>query len=291
MGFWKNFFGGETNAEEEKKNADEKNFDLLKYDGVKALRIGQFDYAVKCFEKALQIKEDPEIHDYLSRAYLQQGRTTDALTELKTVIRLEPDNANLFLQAASIAYISEDYTEMTAMCQKADALLPDNAIVQLLFAKAELGQANLVQGIARLTKAIALDENFGEARLLRAQTLLKMGELNGASEDVDWLEEKAEPNEDVLLTHARLEYAKSNYNEAIALYSKVIDVNPFNIDAFKERGKIRLNNGDKKGAEEDMKMVLELSPQDMADVNGEYSAEGIEQKTRQAYSNLNPFGI
>ncbi len=291
MGFWKNFFGGETNAEEEKKNADEKNFDLLKYDGVKALRIGQFDYAVKCFEKALQIKDDPEIHDYLSRAYLQQGRTTDALTELKTVIRLEPDNANLFLQAASIAYISEDYTEMTAMCQKADALLPDNAIVQLLFAKAELGQANLVQGIARLTKAIALDENFGEARLLRAQTLLKMGELNGASEDVDWLEEKAEPNEDVLLTHARLEYAKSNYNEAIALYSKVIDVNPFNIDAFKERGKIRLNNGDKKGAEEDMKMVLELSPQDMADVNGEYSAEGIEQKTRQAYSNLNPFGI
>ena len=52
-----------------------------------------------------------------------------------------------------------------------------------------------------------------------------------------------------------------------------------------------MEQGDKKGAEEDMKMVLELNPEEMADVSGEYSAEGIEHKTRQAYSNLNPFGI
>ena len=43
MGFWKTFFGGEANPDEEKKSADERNFDLLKYDGVKAMRMGQFD--------------------------------------------------------------------------------------------------------------------------------------------------------------------------------------------------------------------------------------------------------
>ena len=291
MGFWKTFFGGEANPEEEKKNADERNFDLLKYDGVKAMRIGQFDYAVKCFAKALELQDDPEVHDYMSRAYIQLGKFEEALGQLKTVIRTEPDNVNLMMQAASVAYIKEDYEEMIALCEQALQVDANSALVHLIYAKAELGQANLVQGIARLTKAIALEEKLVEPHLLRGQTLLRMGDVKGASEDVSWLLAHTEADEDVLLLHARTEVSQGNGEEAQQIYGKVIDVNPFNIDAFRERGKLRLELGDKEGAEADMKMVLELNPNMMADVNGDYSAEGIEHKTRQAYSNLNPFGI
>ena len=291
MGFWNSLFGGETNPEEEKRAADERNFDLLKYDGVKAMRIGQYEYAVKCFEKALETKEDAEVRDYLSRAFIRMGRLDDALAELKKLTMQEPDNIHLKMQAASVAFMKEDYAEMTALCEQALAVDADNAMVHLFYAKAELGQNNVIQGIARLTKAIALEENLADARLLRGQTLLKMGDFNAASEDVAWLTEHTEESEDVLLLHARIEAAKGNADEAIRIYSQVIDVNPFQVDAFRERGKLRLEQGDKQGAEEDMKMVLELNPEEMADVNGEYSAEGIEQKTRQAYSNLNPFGI
>lgn len=291
MGFWNSLFGGETNPEEEKRAADERNFDLLKYDGVKAMRIGQYEYAVKCFEKALETKEDAEVRDYLSRAFIRMGRLDDALAELKKLTMQEPDNIHLKMQAAGVAFMKEDYAEMTALCEQALAVDADNAMVHLFYAKAELGQNNVIQGIARLTKAIALEENLADARLLRGQTLLKMGDFNAASEDVAWLTEHTEESEDVLLLHARIEAAKGNADEAVRIYSQVIDVNPFQVDAFRERGKLRLEQGDKQGAEEDMKMVLELNPEEMADVNGEYSAEGIEQKTRQAYSNLNPFGI
>lgn len=291
MGFWNSLFGGETSPEEEKRAADERNFDLLKYDGVKAMRIGQYEYAVKCFEKALETKEDAEVRDYLSRAFIRMGRLDDALAELKKLTMQEPDNIHLKMQAAGVAFMKEDYAEMTALCEQALAVDADNAMVHLFYAKAELGQNNVIQGIARLTKAIALEENLADARLLRGQTLLKMGDFNAASEDVAWLTEHSEESEDVLLLHARIEAAKGNADEAIRIYSQVIDVNPFQVDAFRERGKLRLEQGDKQGAEEDMKMVLELNPEEMADVNGEYSAEGIEQKTRQAYSNLNPFGI
>lgn len=291
MGFWNSLFGGVTDPEEEKKAADERNFDLLKYDGVKAMRIGQYEYAMKCFEKALQTKEDPEVRDYLSRAFLHMGRLDDALAEMKTLAIHEPDNIHLKMQAASVAYMKEDYEEMTALCEQALAVDADNAMVHLFYAKAELGQDHLIQGIARLTKAIALDDKLVEAHLLRGQTLMKMGDLNGATEDVTWLTEHTEESEDVLMLHARLEAAKGNADAAISIYGQVIDVNPFHVDAFRERGKLRLEQGDKQGAEEDMKMVLELNPEEMADVSGEYSAEGIEQKTRQAYSNLNPFGI
>ena len=291
MGFWKTFFGGEANPEEEKKNAEERNFDLLKYDGVKAMRIGQFDYAVKCFQKALETKDDPEVHDYLSRAYLQLGRTDEALRELQLLLRQEPDNVNLMLQAASVAYLGESYSELAEMCERVLAVDADNALAHLIYAKGELAQDNLVQGIARLTKTIALDERLVEPHLLRGQTLLRMGDVNGAEEDVAWLNAHAEPTEDVLLLGARLQHAMGHDDEAVAIYAEVIDLNPFQVDAYRERGQIRFEQGDKQGAEEDMQKVLELNPQEMADVNGEYSAEGIEQKTRQAYSNLNPFGL
>ncbi|MBO4811224.1 MAG: tetratricopeptide repeat protein [Prevotella sp.] len=291
MGFWKTFFGGEANPEEEKKNAEQRNFDLLKYDGVKAMRIGQFDYAVKCFQKALETKDDPEVHDYLSRAYLQLGRTDEALRELQLLLRQEPDNVNLMLQAASVAYLGESYSELAEMCERALAVDADNALAHLIYAKGELAQDNLVQGIARLTKTIAIDERLVEPHLLRGQTLLRMGDVNGAGEDVAWLNAHAEPTEEVLLLGARLQHALGHDDEAVAIYAEVIDLNPFQIDAYRERGQIRFEQGDKQGAEEDMQKVLELNPQEMADVNGEYSAEGIEQKTRQAYSNLNPFGL
>lgn len=291
MGFWNSLFGGESNPEEEKRVADERNFDLLKYDGVKAMRIGQYEYAMKCFEKALETKDDAEVHDYLSRAYTRLGRYDDALAELKMLAMKEPDNIHLKMQAAGVAFIKEDYGEMAALCEQALAVDADNAMVHLFYAKAELGQDNLIPAIARLTKAIALDENLADARLLRGQTLLKMGDYNAVTEDVAWLMEHTEDNEDVLLLNARIEAAKGNADEAIRIYGHVIDLNPFHLDAYRERGKLRLEQGDKQGAAEDMEKVMELNPEEMADVSGEYSAEGIEQKTRQAYSNLNPFGI
>lgn len=291
MGFWKSFFGGETDAEEERKTAEEKNFDLLKYDGVKAMRMGQLEYAVKCFEKALQTKDDAETHDYLSRAYMRLDRMDEAMAELRKLMEREPDNVGLMLQAASVAYMAADYDAMAPMLQRAEELQPDNALVQLLYAKAALGQGDDVQAVARLTKAIALDEKAGDARLLRAQTLLAMGDMKGAEDDVEWLTENAEPNEDVLLAKARIRAAQGRIDEAIAVYGEVTELNPFCTEAFRERGALRMKKGDKDGAAEDMKTVMQLNPQETADVNGEYSAEGIEQKTRQAYSNMNPFGI
>ncbi|MCR4957416.1 MAG: tetratricopeptide repeat protein [Prevotella sp.] len=291
MGFWNSLFGGETNPEEEKRVADERNFDLLKYDGVKAMRIGKFDYAVKCFEKALETKDDPEVHDYLSRAFIRLGRLDDALAELKMLAMQEPDNIGLKMQAASIAFMKEDYDEMKALCEQALAVDANNAMAHLFYAKAELGQEHLIEGVARLTKVITLEERLVEPRQLRGQTLLKMGDLKGALEDAQWLLRYTRDNEDAMLLIARILAKAGQADKAIIAYGKVIEMNPFSVDAFRERGKLRLDSGDKQGAEEDMKMVLELNPEEVADVSGEYSAEGIEHKTRQAYSNLNPFGI
>ena len=292
MGFWKSFFGGEEqNPEEVKKDAEAKQFDLMKYDGVKAMRIGQFEYAEKCFREALKVHDDLEIHDYLSQTLMHLNRLQESLEELLLISKEQPDNPSVMMQAAHVAYMLEDYAQMHSLAEQAQALDPENATAYYQMAQADLGQGDLVNGIAQLTKAIVLNENHGDARLLRAKTLLMMGDLDGAEQDVNWLMEHTEAEEDVLLTAARIAHAKGNDDDALNIYNKVVDVNPFQIDAYRERGQIKFDRGDKGGAQEDMQKVLELNPNETADVNGDYSAEGVEQQVKRAYSNMNPFGI
>ena len=47
MNIFKALFGGSEETPEEKQKAEEsRRFDMFKYDGVKAAKIGQVDYAV-----------------------------------------------------------------------------------------------------------------------------------------------------------------------------------------------------------------------------------------------------
>ncbi len=292
MGFFSTLFGGrQLSPEEEKQEQEAKKFDLLKYDGVKAMKMGQADYAVRCFTEALKVHDDLEVHDYLSQVLLRQGNLDAAMNELRTLGDAEPENAQIQIRMAQVAYMQEDYATMETVCQQATTLEPENAEPYFLHAEALKGQQNPVGAIAMLTKAISLKEDYAEAYLLRGQTLLVMGDAASAETDADWLLEHVGDHEDVLLLKARVEAAKGLAQEAIRVYDKVIEVNPFLIDAFRERGRLRLDLGDKAGAEQDMQTVLELDPQQMADVSGEYSAEGIEQRVKQAYSAVNPLGL
>lgn len=292
MGFWKALLGGKDQTpEEEQQEREQRNFDLLKYDGVKAMKIGQPDYAVKCHREALKIKEDPEVRDYLSQALIQKGELAEAAEQLKLLAEAEPNNEAIVLRTAQVAYMMEDYAQMATACERAMQINPSSAIAHYLKAQACLGQQNVVEAIAMLTKTISLQEENADAYLLRAQTLLAMGDVKGAADDAAWLLENAGDHEEVLLLNARVAARRQQTDEALAFYDQVTEVNPFSIEAYQERGQLRFNLGDKAGAEQDMQKVLELNPNALADVNGEYSAEGIEQRVRQAYSVANPLGL
>lgn len=69
----KKLFGGQKTTEEVRE-MKEKDFDKVKYDGVRALRMHQFDLAAKFLEQALQLNaEDLECRDYLSQAYISMA--------------------------------------------------------------------------------------------------------------------------------------------------------------------------------------------------------------------------
>lgn len=292
MGFFKSLFGNNSQTSEEKrKDEDSKNFETLKYDGVRALKQGQVDYAVKCFTHALTIQEDLECRDYLSQAYMHTDELSQALEQLQILGEAQPQNVAIFMRMAEVAFMMEDYDAMATACEKGMEADKDNPMVLFNYARACNGLGNAISAIALLTKAITIKDDFGAARLLRGELLMNMGDVKGASEDAEWLDKTVEGNEDVLLLVARIAERSGDHDKAIADYGHVLDANPFSVVAFKERGAIRMAQGDTKGAEEDMRSVLELDPKMAEGVSGDYTAEGVEHKVRTAYKSVDPFGV
>lgn len=292
MNFLKLLFGGkEENPEEKKKEEEKKNFDVLKYDGVAAMRTGNSDYAVRCFQHALKIQDDLEIRDYLSQVLISVNELLPAFEQLQKLAEAQPDNQQIFIRMAKVAYMMEDYSAMADACEKALLIDNTNPEVMFLYARASLGQDDDTNAVAMLTKAIMLDENYGDAYLLRAETLLSTGDIEGADEDCMFLLEKTEDSEEVMILKARIESKKGNREESLKYYDKVIDINPFSISAFRERGIIKAETGDNEGAAEDERQAVELESKDDEASDKDGDSANIEENMNRKYRENNPYGF
>lgn len=288
MNLFKALFGSKEEKPEEKQKAEEtKNFDVLKYDGVRALHSNQTEYAIRCFTHALQMQDDLEINDYLSQAYIRMGELPQAYEQLQKMAEAQPDNQQIFIRMAHVAYMMEDYQAMTGACEKALLADDSNAEVMYLYARACAGQDDTANAVAMLTKAISLNAGYGDAYLLRGELLLKDGDMREADEDAAWLLEHAPENEDVLMLKARIEKAKDNIAGAMTYYNKVTEVNPFHIDAYSERGELKIATGDESGGNDDIRQANELQ----ARQSGGDTDENIEDKVKQNYKNIDPYGV
>lgn len=175
MGFFKSFFSGKSDspANEKQKN-EQKNFEIFKYDGMRAQRMGRTDYAIKCFTEALAIQEDFETMGYLAQVYTQTSELDEAHKLLERMTEIEPEHISTYLSLANVCYMQEDYPAMAGAAKKAIEIEEGNAMAHYLLGKADNGQGDGIMCIAHLTKAIVLKDDFIEARLLRAEALVQM---------------------------------------------------------------------------------------------------------------------
>lgn len=283
MNFFKKLFGSQNTSEEVK---GEKNFDVLKYDGVRALRMQQFDYAAKCFVLALELNaDDLECRDYLSQAYISLGDMQNAYTQLMAISAAQPNNVAVLLRMADVLYMTEDYAAMAEVCEKALQLDSENIMTYYIYAKAYKGLNDLDAAVALLSKAIDRREDFDVARLLRGNVLLENNQTAEAALDADNLYQRIEENEDVLLLKARVEKALGNLKEAEKVYTKAIDFNPFLIEAYKERSEVRSALGDTAGAKEDQTRVDEMEQ------NIPQPTEGIEENIKKKMQQMDPYKV
>ena len=148
------------------------------YDGIRARNIHQLPYAIKCFENAIRLKEEPETMMLLANAYLQTDATDNARTILDRLVEIQPERSENQLALARVCYLQADYKSMDTACQNAIKLDENNATAYYMAAQAFRGLQNPIQAIVMLTKATVLNENYLEAYLLRAEVLWDMRQAN-----------------------------------------------------------------------------------------------------------------
>ena len=299
MGIFSSLFGGS------KKTEEEKNFDILKYDGIRAMRIGKLTYALKCFEEATAIQEDLETMQHQANTYVRVNRMDDARQLMNRMTEIASDQPLVFQSLASLCYMQEDYKGMDEACRKALALNDQDPATYFLSAKAAVGLSNGIQAIAMLTKAIMLNEEFVEAYQMRAEILWTMRQAKDANEDIEKLLSMNPEDENALLLKGEIlavsgeeekalelidqvlalnpfsekayilkgSYflAKQAFDKALGVYDEALEINPNFAQAYHERGRVKLAKGDKQGSMEDMKRAIELSPENGANINGEYN--------------------
>lgn len=310
--FFKSIFSNKGNTPGEAENRSrEKDFDVLKYDGMRAQRMhGKLPYAIKCFTEALNIREDAETRTHLAAAYLSAGKTADALEQIDRLVELQPDNAETRLMRIQILFLLDRDSEVVADCRHILSLDSANYQAYYQMAKAKRATGDLFGAIADLTKGIAIKDDFAGAYQLRAEILLSMQQGADALGDIEKVislnpeEETAyllrgkiyelvgEPekaaadfkcavelnpfNAEAYILQSRLFLAEGKTSDAIEVLDEAIETLPDNAGLYAERGRIRNLAGDKDGAFEDAKKSIELNPQgEMAQqCNGEHSNIG-----------------
>lgn len=324
MGLFKTLFSGQMESSAEKEEKKQKqDFDVLKYDGIRALQAGQTEFAIRCLEKALTLKDDEETTEKLAQAFLQNRETEKAYGILQTLSSQTENPLPVFLIMAKINEQTFNYTRMESLCASALAIYPESGELLYWAGKAQYALGNNLQAIVFLTKAIVHDEQLQSAYLLRASVLLDMGSLKEAEIDADYLLTAFDPTEETLLLKAKICLQTGSIETAILYYNKVISHNPFNeeayiglsnaytinhqtdraletinefielmpesAEAYKERGRIKLQLNDKAGAMDDLKKSLECSPEAMNQLNGRFN--NLEQEMNVQYKNRNPYGF
>lgn len=304
MGLLSALFGGGKPEGNQREEQERKNFDILKYDGIRARNMNQLAYAAKCLEQASALRDDAETLRFLADVYVKMNRIADARVVLDKLKALDAGNVRVLLTLARVCHMQEDYGGMHAACLLAIGQDAENAEAYYLAAKAEHGLHNDLQAIVMSTKALALDESFLPAYQFRAEVLWGMQQAKEALEDIDKILASDPEEEDALLLEGTIEAALGNATGACACLDKVTEVNPFNEKAYllkggmlceegafgkalevytealelmpgnaalyQGRGRARLLAGDKDGSVEDMKKAIELDPESGRRFNGEF---------------------
>lgn len=295
--FFSSLFSSSKNANEveEKEKNDKKNFDILKYDGIRAQKMGQIKYAVKCFEEALNIESDFETKSHLVGAYTALGDLEDALSLASAMVEEEPTHVDTRLIKVNLLLMSDKDSEAVQECQAIIDQEPDNWMAWYKMARAKKTMKDLLGALTAVSKALALEEKTGEIFRLRAEVLQEMNQPADALDDINkaielmpedetgyWLRGKINQQQKDF-DKARADFSKSvelnpfyekgiiaegsllidenKPQEAITFLSEVIEENPDLSEAYAERGRAKRMTGDDTGALDDLKKSIELNPE------------------------------
>ena len=177
---------------------------------------------------------DTEIEGRLAKAsaYLQQGKTTEAIEELETVVAIAPENAEALYLISRVKNVTGDLEGAESYLMQAMSALPSNDFVTpLQYAIVASLRDNLTQqgktSEALIYSGVLSDLLPGaeetEQRLNAALDSLQSGQFDAARAELEEVRELSPNSEQAGTMLAVLEFLEGNHEAAVSEFEKYID--------------------------------------------------------------------
>lgn len=287
MGFFRNLFGtakqsttetsksgqrsdentsieGSILSEKEKSRQEkqsERQADTLKFDAIRAMRVGELRFALSALEKSLELSTQFETRYYYSEALLMAGNKDEALRQMGLLLDEEPNHLPTLLSRGRLLLEMDHYAESLSDVDKALAieatLEPDKE--DLSHYQLSMIKARALRSLERYEEAISLLNSLFDLYLERGQILLLKAEIeisaNLPTEADKSLQQAVEllPEEErVPLLMAQLAQSSYNHEAAIRYYEQALNLNPFCIEALVAKARLRSELGNTDAAIRDL---------------------------------------
>lgn len=242
MGIFKSLFGhGAEQPEEAKDKSKQRKFDILKYDGLKALKMGKTGYAIRCFNEALILQEEFETLNYLALSYLQGNDTTKAIDTYSRMTQIDAEHPDTFLNRAQLYFQEHQPEAAIADCEYVLTKNPSDYRAYFLMGQVRKTLQQLQEAIEDLDKAAAIKSDFAALFLLRSSIWTELKAYKNALSDINTALSISPDEESAYMQRAVIYEATGNTEAALQDYATVIELNPFHEQAYLESGRILLD--------------------------------------------------
>ena len=244
--------------------ADTLKANTLKFDALRALKIGEVDFAIRALHTSLEEIDDPECRLYLAQALQRKPDLAGSMAELTTILEAYPDYPMALYEATKVSNGLDQHSETIAYAERALATELETAQQAELYrmkAQAQLALGESEQALATIDQALQLTDEVPLYWLIKVKVLIALERWEEALAVALETAEKFPEEERAYLYEGLITYHEGDKERAERAFRQVVETDPFNVEGYMHLTHLVEELRGKEAAADEMEQALEMIPQ------------------------------
>ena len=244
--------------------ADTLKANTLKFDALRALKIGEVDFAIRALRTSLEEIDDPECRLYLAQALQRKPDLAGSMAELTTILEAYPDYPMALYEATKVANGLDQHSETIAYAERALATeleTVEQAELYRMKAQAQLALSESEQALATIDQALQLTDEVPLYWLIKVKALIALERWEEALAVALETAEKFPEEERAYLYEGLISYHEGDKERAERAFRQVVETDPFNVEGYMHLTHLVEELRGKEAAADEMEQALDMIPQ------------------------------
>ena len=244
--------------------ADTLKANTLKFDALRALKIGEVDFAIRALHTSLEEIDDPECRLYLAQALQRKPDLAGSMAELTTILEAYPDYPMALYEATKVSNGLDQHSETIAYAERALATeleTAQQAELHRMKAQAQLALGESEQALATIDQALQLTDEVPLYWLIKVKVLIALERWEDALAIALETAEKFPEEERAYLYEGLITYHEGDKERAERAFRQVVETDPFNVEGYMHLTHLVEELRGKEAAANEMEQALDMIPQ------------------------------